>query len=86
MVKRDRDGERARQALSFLQMPDRINLADPSFEPSDAQLAELSRLAFAGVAEARRVALAKLRAQIAVESRRVMQALDERSKAPRTAT
>ena len=46
-------------------MPDRINLADPDFEPSDEQLQELSRKSFAHVAEANRAAQRKLREDIA---------------------
>jgi hypothetical protein len=41
------------------------NLADPEFEPSDEQLQELSRAAFAHLAEARRESDERLRREIA---------------------
>ena len=44
------------------------NLADPDFEPSDEQFAELMRRAFAGVTEAHLETLRKLHAEIAVQS------------------
>ena len=44
------------------------NLADPDFEPTDEQLQELSRRAFAGVAEARQAALTTL-AQVPTDDR-----------------
>jgi len=43
----------------------RTRLADPDFEPTDEDLAALSRAAFADVGERHRVALAKLHAGIA---------------------
>jgi len=43
-----------------------INLADPDFEPTDAQLIGLSSRAFAGVREAHERQLAELRASIEV--------------------
>jgi len=49
------------------------NLADPEFEPSDEQLGELFRRAFAEVNSKHRESLARLRAEIArlrVEARR----------------
>jgi hypothetical protein len=54
-----------------------INLADPDFEPTDAQLAELSQRAFSGVRDANRAALEKLRAEIARERERVLRRLRE---------
>lgn len=42
------------------------NLADPDFEPTDEQLQELARRAFAGVAEAHARALKALHERIAV--------------------
>ena len=51
----------------------KINLADPSFEPTDEQLAELFKRAFADVGRQHRESLARLRAEIAqlrVEVRR----------------
>lgn len=50
-----------------------VNLADPSFEPTDEQLGELFKRAFADVDRQHRESLAKLRAEIAalrVEVRR----------------
>ena len=50
-----------------------VNLADPEFEPTDEQLAELFKRAFADVGSKHRESLAKLRAEIArlrVEARR----------------
>lgn len=46
-------------------MSDRVDLADPDFEPTDEQLMELSRRAFSGVKAARAESRAKLRAEIA---------------------
>jgi hypothetical protein len=40
------------------------NLADPSYEPSDEELQELSRAAFADVPARRKAALARLREEI----------------------
>ena len=40
-------------------------MADPAYEPTDEELGELSREAFAGVAAANREAQAKLRQTIA---------------------
>lgn len=41
-------------------MSDNVNLADPNFEPTDEQLRELSREAFADVGARQRDALARL--------------------------
>jgi hypothetical protein len=46
-------------------MSERINLADPSFEPTDEQLAGLMSRAFAGVRGAHERAMARLRVEIA---------------------
>ncbi len=46
-------------------MSEPVNLADPSFEPTDEQLAGLMTRAFAGVRGAHEQAMAKLRAEIA---------------------
>jgi hypothetical protein len=46
-------------------MSERINLADPSFEPTDEQLAGLMSRAFAGVRGAHERTMARLRAEIA---------------------
>ena len=42
-----------------------VNLADPAFEPTDEQLGELFKRAFADVASKHRESLARLRAEIA---------------------
>lgn len=42
------------------------NLSDPDYEPSDEELIQLSREAFAGVAEANARALEEMRVRIAV--------------------
>ena len=50
-----------------------VNLADPTFEPTDEQLGELFKRAFADVDRQHRESLARLRAEIArlrVEARR----------------
>jgi hypothetical protein len=52
-----------------------INLADPAFEPTDAQLQELSARAFAGVRAARERSLEQLRTEIAREREKVLLAL-----------
>lgn len=59
-------------------MSGRVNLADPSFEPTDEQLQELSRRAFAGVAAAHANSLAKLRAEIAAARQEALRALEQR--------
>jgi hypothetical protein len=55
-----------------------INLADPSFEPTDEQLQDLSRRAFAGVAEANAEALVRLRAQINAARQEALHASEQR--------
>lgn len=45
-------------------MSDVINLADPDFEPTDAQLLGLSTRAFAGVRDAHERQLRELRAKV----------------------
>lgn len=57
---------------------DRINLADPDFEPTDEQLQELSRRAFAGIREERARSLAEMHERIALESRRLVAELHDR--------
>ena len=42
-----------------------VNLADPAFEPSDEQLEELFKRAFADVGSKHRESLVRLRAEIA---------------------
>ena len=57
------------------------NFADPDFEPSDDELAELMHEAFAGLAEARAQSDRELRARIAAAQRQAVRALlDERHK------
>ncbi|MDQ3033752.1 MAG: hypothetical protein M3Y87_15155 [Myxococcota bacterium] len=53
-------------------MADRTTFADPEREPTDEELIEFSREAFAGVAHANALAL---RAQIAEESTKVLERL-----------
>lgn len=64
-------------------MDHRIDLADPAFEPTDLQLQELSRRAFAGVGAAHAESLARLRAEIERERARVLKAIDDAA-APRS--
>lgn len=59
----------------------RINLADPDFEPTDEQLMGLSVRAFAGVAKAREHALAKLRADISAARVQGLRDYEERQRA-----
>lgn len=59
-------------------MPDRINLADPAFEPTDEQLVELSRGAFAHVAERRRAALARVHADVAKRREEALRDVQQR--------
>lgn len=54
-------------------MSERTNLADPDREPTDEELVELSREAFAGVPLANELALRALREQIAAESKKVLE-------------
>ena len=66
-------------------MADRIDLSDPSFEPSDEQLIGLATRAFAGVKEANERSLERLRLEIAREREKALQRLREpsqRSQAP----
>lgn len=58
-------------------MSDGIDLADPDFEPTDEQLAQLSKEAFAGIREAHEQALERLRAAIERERQRVLSRLDK---------
>jgi hypothetical protein len=55
------------------------NLADPSFEPTDEQLRELSAKAFANVRAAKEQALRDLRERIAAERKRLLAKLDAES-------
>jgi 4'-phosphopantetheinyl transferase EntD len=65
-------------------MSDRIDLADPDFEPTDEQLQELSHRAFAGIKQARAESRAKLRAEIAAARVVARTALAARRPEPRT--
>lgn len=70
----------ARRALyASCAMPERIDLADPAFEPSDEQLIGLASRAFAGVEARYQRALAKLRAEIAAEREHSLRALEARA-------
>jgi hypothetical protein len=57
---------------------ERVNLADPEFEPTDEQLIELSVRAFSGVRQAHEKALERLRAEIAKTGAAALRELDER--------
>jgi hypothetical protein len=57
----------------------RIDLTDPSFEPTDEQLVGLAKRAFAGVAEARAKTQARLRVEIAKASAESLAYLDRRA-------
>jgi hypothetical protein len=63
----------------LVSMSDAINLADPSFEPTDEQLAGLMSRAFAGVTAAHEQALVRLRAEIEVLRAEARRAQAERS-------
>ena len=53
-------------------MIDRVNLADPASEPSDAQLIGLSARASAGVSNAHELALERLRIEIKVARQKML--------------
>jgi hypothetical protein len=57
-------------------MLDPVNLANPDVEPSDAQLNELARLAFAPVPEENRLRLQALRERIAQGRARLLAQLE----------
>jgi hypothetical protein len=56
---------------------DRINLADPDFEPTDEQLIELSREAFAHVRGEHEASLRALRLRIADARREALSRLQK---------
>jgi hypothetical protein len=56
-------------------METRINLADPNFEPTDEQLRQLSKSAFADVAQQTQMMLEKLRQDIKHERALVLERL-----------
>ncbi|KAB2903388.1 MAG: hypothetical protein F9K40_07190 [Kofleriaceae bacterium] len=53
--------------------PNRVNLADPDFEPTDEQLQTLSKRAFADVARQHADALQRLEAAIAERRKAVLE-------------
>jgi hypothetical protein len=61
-------------------MAERINLADPSFEPTDEQLAGLIARAFVDVRARREQAVAKLHAEIAAARAESLARLDRHAK------
>jgi len=65
-------------------MAEAINLADPSVEPTDAQLVELSTRAFASVRAANEQSL--VRSEIRAARERVLAALKDRATPNRDAT
>ena len=65
-------------------MGDSINLADPAFEPTGAQLQGLSSRAFAGVRAANAESLQRLRDAIERERAKVLESLAQTAKAPGT--
>jgi hypothetical protein len=62
-----------------------IDLSDPDFEPTDAQLSGLMARAFAGVPEANRAALASIHEKIRLARAETLRNLDARLSAPRRA-
>lgn len=66
-------------------MGNELTLADPDFEPSDAQLKELSRRAFEGVAERRRAALARVHEEVATRREESLRDVRARLKAGKNA-
>lgn len=66
-------------------MEPRPNLADPDFEPTDEQLAELMRRAFAGVPAQLDDNRRKLREQIAAARRQARQRFTELQEKARSA-
>ena len=67
-------------------MSDIVNLADPDFEPSDAQLIGLSTRAFAGVREAHERSQRELRAKLDKARAEGLAALEARLTAGRAPT
>jgi hypothetical protein len=59
-------------------MSEKIDLTDPGFEPTDAQLMGLSIRAFADVARRHEISLSKLRAQIVAAREQALKALETR--------
>lgn len=67
-------------------MVDRVNLADPDCEPTDAQLVELGARAFRGVRSAHEAALRRLRAEIARTRAEALLRLESPLQEPRDPT
>ena len=63
---------------SLLRLSDVINLADPDFEPSDAQLIGLSARAFAGIREANERTRRDLRTKVEKARAEALAALQAR--------
>lgn len=59
------------------------NLADPDYEPSDEDFAELLRSAFAGLREAHEASLREMRARILVLQTEARERFEARAKADR---
>jgi predicted short-subunit dehydrogenase-like oxidoreductase (DUF2520 family) len=66
-------------------MTERINLADPDFEPTDVQLTGLAARAFADVVKQHQAALVKLRAEIRTARERALAILEEQRTTARNA-
>ena len=58
------------------------NLADPAYEPTDAELIELSTRAFAGVGAELAANQREMRRRIALERDRILRVLAERGRVP----
>jgi hypothetical protein len=59
-------------------MADHGNLADPDYEPTDAELRDLAKSAFAGVGTRNEQALNKLHEEISVQRALVMRRMAEK--------
>ena len=65
-------------------MADHKNLADPEYEPSDEDFAELMRASFAGLREAREASLREMRARILALQAVARERFEARTKAARS--
>ncbi len=63
-------------------MSPRINLADPTFEPTDEDLAGLMRASFAGLAQAREQSLREMRRRIELLELEAIARFDARARTP----
>jgi hypothetical protein len=70
----------ARQSPGYARAVSHRNFADPSYEPTDEDLLELAREAFAGVREANERALQGVHAQIAARRVEVLARLRDLSR------